>query len=119
MIVKGKWKLIQFYEYDTIQLYNIEDDISEKTDLSTAQPEVAKALLEELKGWVSEAGAPIPKTPNRSFTADGKITNKGDRRDRKKKKTKRPVEEFCADHPSAMVVIRGAQKDKNWGVTAK
>ena len=86
MIVKGKWKLIQFYEYGTIRLYNIEEDISEKTDLSTSQPEMAQALLEELKGWVSETGAPIPKTPNKSFTTEGEIVNKEDKQDMKKGK---------------------------------
>jgi arylsulfatase A-like enzyme len=85
MIVKGKWKLIQFYESDTMQLYNIEEDTSEQTDLSTSQPDVAKALHEELKEWVSETGAPIPKTPNRSFTTAGEIMDKGERREMKKK----------------------------------
>lgn len=85
MIVKGKWKLIHFYEYDTIQLYNIEEDISEQTDLSTSQSDVAKALHEELMEWVSATEAPIPKTPNSSFTTDGEILSKGERRERKGK----------------------------------
>jgi arylsulfatase A-like enzyme len=86
MIVKGQWKLIQFYESDTIQLYNIAEDISEKQDLAKSQPEKAKALLKELQQWVSKTGAPVPKTPNKSFTKDGEIMNKGDKRATKKKR---------------------------------
>ena len=67
------------------QLYNIREDLSEKTDLSNSQPQIAKALLAELKGWVNKTRAPIPKTLNRSFTADGEIMNKGDKRSLKKK----------------------------------
>lgn len=85
MIVKGDWKLIHFYESDSMQLYNIANDISEKTDLAKSQPEKAKALLEELNDWVSETGAPIPKTLNRRFNLDGEIIQKGMKREMKKK----------------------------------
>ena len=71
MIVKGQWKLIHYYETDSVQLYNIVQDMSEKTDLSTSKPEIAQALHEELKNWVRKTEAPVPRTLNESFILDG------------------------------------------------
>ena len=96
MIVKGKWKLIHFYEPDSFQLYNIAEDHSEKKDLSTSRPEVAKALREELKGWVTTTGAPIPKTLNKDFSADGEIIHKGTRKDSKRNKGKKNQKDGAA-----------------------
>ena len=32
--MKNEWKLIKYYEYDKVELYNLKDDISETKDLS-------------------------------------------------------------------------------------
>jgi len=49
-IRQGDWKLIEFYETNKLELYNLADDISEKNDLSSKYPE--KTL--ELKKRLSE-----------------------------------------------------------------
>jgi len=89
MVVKGNWKLIHFYEDDTIQLYNLKEDVSETSNLAESQPEKAAALLEELKNWVNETDAPIPKTLNTHFDTSGEMLNKGEKRELKKNKSKK------------------------------
>ncbi|TRX71782.1 sulfatase [Carboxylicivirga sp. M1479] len=60
-IRKGPYKLIEFYDQDVVELYNIEEDIEEKHDLSEQLPEIKKALLEELHQWRLDVNAYIKK----------------------------------------------------------
>jgi len=51
-ISSGYWKLIRFKEKGTperLELYNLENDISEKTDLSKKHPEIVKQLYSKIK----------------------------------------------------------------------
>ena len=59
-IRKGDWKLIQFYHFDKLELYNLQEDLGESTDLSAAHPEVTQTLLTELLKWQEKLGASIP-----------------------------------------------------------
>lgn len=59
-IRKGDFKLIQFYDDDSVELYNLKYDLGEKTDLAAAQSEKAKTLKEELGQWLKESGAKMP-----------------------------------------------------------
>ncbi len=59
-IRKGDFKLIQFYDDDSVELYNLKSDLGEKTDLAAAQSEKAKTLKEELGQWLKESGAKMP-----------------------------------------------------------
>jgi len=59
-IRKGDWKLIQFYHFDKLELYNLREDLGESTDLSAAHPETAQTLLAELLKWQERLGASIP-----------------------------------------------------------
>ena len=65
-IVKGPWKLIESFDPAGIQLYNLQEDPSETREISRAIPELASALLEELRAWRSEVGADLMK-PNPDF----------------------------------------------------
>jgi arylsulfatase A-like enzyme len=61
----GNWKLIEFYEDNTVELYNLKDDISEKNDLAKSNPEKAKELLQMLRQWQKETSAKMPtQNPN-------------------------------------------------------
>ncbi|MBH54574.1 MAG: arylsulfatase [Opitutaceae bacterium] len=60
----GDWKLIQFYEYDKIELYNLAADIEEMNDLSKSNPEKTAELLAELKRLQAETGSQIPMPIN-------------------------------------------------------
>jgi arylsulfatase A-like enzyme len=56
----GDLKLIEFYEDDHVELYNVKDDISEKHDLAAASPEKAAELRKMLHEWRNEVGAHMP-----------------------------------------------------------
>jgi len=57
----GDWKLLQFFENNIIELYNITDDIGEHHDLSKERMDKTRELLEKLEAWREELNAPIPK----------------------------------------------------------
>jgi arylsulfatase A-like enzyme len=67
-IIRGKWKLIKYYEYDSHELFDLSTDLSEGNDVSRKYPEVAAGLLEELEAWVTSTHAPVPSIPNPKFS---------------------------------------------------
>ena len=56
----GDWKLIEFFEDSSLELYNLRDDLSESNNLAQAKPELAKQLQQQLAAWRSEVGARMP-----------------------------------------------------------
>lgn len=65
-ILEGDWKLIEFYERDDCELYNLADDQGESNDLSKQRPEVTKKLRSKLAAWQKDMGAQMPQ-PNPDF----------------------------------------------------
>jgi arylsulfatase A-like enzyme len=47
-ILQGDWKLIEFYESGTVELYKLSEDISELNDLSLQYPEKVVSLQNRL-----------------------------------------------------------------------
>ena len=87
VIRKGDWKLMKFYEDDSLELYNVKDDISEKHNLAQHHPEKTAALLSELEQWQKDTKAPIvselnpeyidaPVAPQEGITLNVKVANK-------------------------------------------
>jgi arylsulfatase A-like enzyme len=64
----GDWKLQEFFEDGRIELYNLKDDLSEKTNLAAKMPEKAKELKEKLSAWRASVKAPMP-TKNAEYKA--------------------------------------------------
>ena len=60
----GDWKLIQHFENTDMELYNLRQDIEERHNLIDSNPEKAAQLLEQLKDWREEVGAPVPNELN-------------------------------------------------------
>ncbi len=60
MIRKGDWKLIQFLKSGEIELYNLQEDLKESQNRAAQNPDVAKALLNELVAWRKENRVPLP-----------------------------------------------------------
>ena len=58
--------MIEFYEYDKIELYNLANDIGEKNDLAKKMPERARQMHEMLKAWQKKMGAKMPR-PNPDY----------------------------------------------------
>jgi arylsulfatase A-like enzyme len=63
-IRSGNWKLIEFFETGTLELYDLAADVSQKTNLAEKEPERAKELHAKLVAWRKAVGAPMP-TPNK------------------------------------------------------
>lgn len=59
----GDWKLIEWYEDGAVELYNLRDDLNEKNNLATLQPDKAKELKSKLAAWRGDVKARMP-TPN-------------------------------------------------------
>ena len=59
----GDYKLIEFYEDNRVELYNLRDDLGEQNDLAAEMPDKAAELRRMLHQWRSEVGALMP-TPN-------------------------------------------------------
>ena len=54
---QGPWKLLQNSPYAPLELYNLERDPLETTDLSSVEPDVFRRLAAELRQYVQEAGS--------------------------------------------------------------
>ncbi len=65
----GDWKLIQYFENNDIELYNLKNDISEKNSLTESNPEKKEELLELLDNWRKETNAPVPIELNPKFVS--------------------------------------------------
>ena len=61
----GTWKLIEFFEDNHVELYNLETDLSEEHDLSVAMPEKVWELREKLKDWQRSVGVRFPSVNSR------------------------------------------------------
>ncbi|MBI1301537.1 MAG: sulfatase-like hydrolase/transferase [Alphaproteobacteria bacterium] len=66
-VIRGRWKLIRYYEYESVELFDLESDIGERKDVSGDNPEIVKELLQEIEDWVNTTQAPIPNIPNPKF----------------------------------------------------
>ncbi|MEO6245188.1 MAG: sulfatase [Opitutaceae bacterium] len=63
----GDWKLIEFYHYRNVELYNLRTDPSETRDLTAANPAKTTELLAKLHAWQQATGAIMPR-PNPALT---------------------------------------------------
>jgi arylsulfatase A-like enzyme len=62
----GDLKLIEYYEDGKLELYDLKNDLSEKTDLAAKMPDKAAELRKKLDDWRKAVGAQMP-TPNPSY----------------------------------------------------
>jgi len=60
----GDYKLIEWYEDNSIELYNLKDDLGEKNDLAAKMPEKAAELRKMLHRWLKRMKADVP-TPEK------------------------------------------------------
>ena len=67
------WRLVEFYEDDHVELYNLADDPSETRDLAPSNPSKATELRDKLHAWRTSVGAQMP-TPNPDY--DPERTNR-------------------------------------------
>ncbi|OGF48828.1 MAG: sulfatase [Candidatus Firestonebacteria bacterium RIFOXYA2_FULL_40_8] len=60
-VLDGKWKLIKYFEDNHIELYNIENDLGENTNLYEREIKIAKRLHSALVKWQKSIEAKIPE----------------------------------------------------------
>ena len=53
----GPYKLLEYYENGSTQLFNLDEDLGEQVNLVDSEPETARALLEQLQAWRERVGA--------------------------------------------------------------
>ncbi|WP_193788622.1 sulfatase [Rufibacter ruber] len=56
-IRKGDWKLIEFFDKQEVQLYNLKEDVREQNNLAARHPDKVNELKQELANWRKSVGA--------------------------------------------------------------
>ena len=65
VIRSGDWKLIESFETNRLELFNLKEDLGEQNDLAAKMPAKAKALQQQLAAWRAEAKVQMPqRNPN-------------------------------------------------------
>jgi arylsulfatase A-like enzyme len=59
-IREGDYKLIEYYDDGSVELYNLKQDIGEHMDISEKQPHVTQSMKTQLDQWLRESGAKMP-----------------------------------------------------------
>ena len=67
VIIKNDWKLHHYFENNSIELYNLIEDVSESKNLSEENKEKKNELYEELNKWRKLNNAPIPYKINPDY----------------------------------------------------
>ncbi|MBL7134878.1 MAG: sulfatase [Phycisphaerae bacterium] len=62
----GEFKLLEFFEDNHWEMYDLKDDIGEKNDLSAKMPAKAGELTKMLHDWLKAVGAKMP-SPNPQY----------------------------------------------------
>ncbi len=63
----GRYKLIEWFENDDVELYDLESDLGESIDISEFEPSVTQDLLQRLRSWRETTSANMPR-PNPNYT---------------------------------------------------
>ena len=62
----GQWKLVEWLEDATLELFDLKSDPFEKTNVAVKEPARVRTLHAMLTAWRAETGALLP-TKNTSF----------------------------------------------------
>jgi arylsulfatase A-like enzyme len=57
---EGDWKLIEFYEDERVELYNLRRDAGEMQNVAEVETDVSERLKTRLRAWRQEVGAQEP-----------------------------------------------------------
>ena len=56
----GDYKLLEYFENNTVQLFNLREDIGERNDLSQTEPVIREELRGLLRSWREDVNAQMP-----------------------------------------------------------
>lgn len=60
-IRQGRYKLIEFFEDGRLELYDLDDDVSERINLAEKLPEQTRELHRRMLAWRKSTAAPMPE----------------------------------------------------------
>ena len=60
-IRSGKYKLLEYFENGTVQLFDLEKDLGEQVNLAERESEIVERLQKDLHAWRKEVGAQMMK----------------------------------------------------------
>ena len=60
VVANNGWKLIRNYDDNSLELYNLSEDLGEKKNRAKDKPQLAKYLNDKLTTWLKETNAPMP-----------------------------------------------------------
>lgn len=86
VIRSGDWKLMEFFETNRLELYNLRDDLGETKNLADRMPDKVRELHTQLIDWRKNIKAPIPTKNDHKASADDSGKSKAGKGGRKKKK---------------------------------
>ena len=69
-IRSGDWKLIYYYESQSMELFNLKKDLGENRDFSDSEPIIKEELYQKLMAWLKQTKAPIPTELNPDYLGD-------------------------------------------------
>tara|TARA_Y100001980_G_C14556868_1_gene351826 strand:+ start:38865 stop:40322 length:1458 start_codon:yes stop_codon:yes gene_type:complete len=67
-LLRGNWKLIYYYEYETYELFNLKEDLGETQDVASKNPELVQDMLQAIDKWTGDTAAPVPDILNEKLT---------------------------------------------------
>ena len=103
----GKYKLIEYFENGTVQLFDLENDIGERHDLSKQDPATTQKLKQQLHDWQKSVDAQMPPVKTEESR------RKARERQRRGKRRKKPAASALRTTNAAPVirVAAGLNKD--------
>ncbi len=66
VVLDGKWKLIEWFDNDTTELFDLSSDIGEQKNLADQHPDVVERLRSQLQSWQRDVEAKR-SSPNAAF----------------------------------------------------
>jgi arylsulfatase A-like enzyme len=72
---RGKWKLSEHYETGKVELYNLDEDISEKNDLAGVEQKRTKEMHHALQAWRKAVDVQMP-TANPNYDQTRELASK-------------------------------------------
>ena len=68
----GPYKLLEFFEYNMLEVYDIENDLTEKKNIALTNPAVTLRLYNRLEKWRKNIGAKVITEQNPVYSPDPK-----------------------------------------------
>ena len=79
VIRRGPWKLIETFDPEGLELYNLEKDLSETDNLAAKRPDLTRQLHQRLQAWRHQVDAQMME-PNPDYDPVGTIEKKDEKK---------------------------------------